>query len=196
MLPAGFQMPAALILIVAGLLSCFAGYRFFRIVLGIVGFVLGALLVSSAMGAEQRFWMLAGGFIGGVIGALIMIAAYFVGVALLGAGVGVLVAHAIWAALGREPHLFIVVLLAVVGALGAMSLQRYVIIVTTAFGGAQTAAVGVSAMLGSRLAAEAAARSVFLVYPLDPVPGTAWDIAAAAVLGFIGLIVQLKVRAK
>ena len=40
MLPASFQTPAAIILVLGGLLSCFAGYRVFRVVLGFFGFVL------------------------------------------------------------------------------------------------------------------------------------------------------------
>ena len=77
--------------------------------------------------------------------ALILIAAYFVGVALIGAGLGALAANLLWAAFGREPGLIPVILLSIVGALGALALQRYVIIVATAFGGAQTAIVGAAA---------------------------------------------------
>src|SRR3712207_6752687 len=128
MLPAAFQTPAAAVLIVGGALSCFAGYRIFRIVLGIYGFIIGALLASSFMGTEQRVWMVAAALAGGVIGALIMIFAYFIGVALLGAGIGALAANMIWAAFEREPHVFMVVVFALSGALGALALQRYVII--------------------------------------------------------------------
>src|ERR671911_460163 len=56
MLPVPFQIPAAIILLVGGLLSCFAGYRVFRVVLGIYGFILGALLASSLMGTDQRLY--------------------------------------------------------------------------------------------------------------------------------------------
>ena len=58
MLPASLQMPAAIVLVAGGLLSCFAGYRVFRVVLGIYGFILGALLASSLMGTEQTLWMM------------------------------------------------------------------------------------------------------------------------------------------
>src|ERR671910_794384 len=103
MLPATFQTPAAVILLFGGLLACFAGYRVFRIVLGIYGFILGALLASSAVGTDQTLWMIGAAAAGGVIGALILIAAYFVGVALIGAGIGALVAHMLWASMDREP---------------------------------------------------------------------------------------------
>ena len=52
MLPGSFQMPAALILLVGGLCSCFAGYRIFRWVLAFFGFVFGALFVGAAMGMD------------------------------------------------------------------------------------------------------------------------------------------------
>ena len=58
MLPATFQTPAAIVLLLGGLLACFAGYRVFRIVLAIYGFILGALVASSFMGTEQTLWMI------------------------------------------------------------------------------------------------------------------------------------------
>lgn len=197
MLPAAFQTPAAIILLVGGLVSCFAGYRVFRVVLGFFGFVLGALLTSSFMGTEQTVWMIAGAIVGGIVGALIMVAAYFVGVALLGAGAGALVVNLIWASLGREPHIVVVILFAIAGALGALALQRYVIVMATAFGGAWTAIVGGLALLGDRLAIEAAARNnVWLAYPTNPAPGQQWVIIAWLVLGVVGVVVQLMVTAK
>ena len=70
----------------------------------------------------------------------ILVFAYFVGIALVGAGLGALVAHVVVDA-GRRRRAAaccIVMLLAVAGAIAAMFLQRYVIIVSTAFGGAWT----------------------------------------------------------
>ena len=51
MLPHSYQLPVAALIVLGGAVSCFAGYRLFRIVLGIYGFVLGAMLASSVMGA-------------------------------------------------------------------------------------------------------------------------------------------------
>ncbi len=197
MLPASLQAPAAVILLLGGLLSCFAGYRVFRVVLGIYGFILGALVASSAMGTDHTIWMIVAAVVGGLIGALILIAAYFVGVALIGAGIGALVANLAGAALGREPHIVVVIVLAVAGALAALALQRYVIIGATAFGGAWTAIVGALALAGDRVAARAAARNdVWLAYPFTPAPGQRWVIVAWIVLGVVGVIVQLGVTAK
>lgn len=196
MLPASFQTPAAIILLAGGLLACFAGYRVFRIVLGIYGFILGALLASSAVGADQTLWMVGAAVVGGLIGALILILAYFVGVALLGAGLGAFVAHMIWSSLGREPGMLVVIVLSIAGALAALALQRYVIIVATAFGGAQTSIIGGAALMGNRAAAAAAANAVYRVYPLDPMPATYWDLVGWVALGLAGLIVQLAYTAR
>ena len=192
MLPASLQVPAAIVLVLGGLLSCFAGYRVFRIVLGIYGFIIGALLASSFMGTDQTLYMVIAAIVGGLAGATILILAYFVGVALIGAGVGALAANVIGAALGREPSVFVVILLAVIGALGALALQRYVIIVATAFGGAWTAMIGGLALAGDRVAGQAAARNdVWLAYPVNPAPGQRWVLFAWLALGLVGALVQV-----
>jgi hypothetical protein len=50
MFPVTLQIPVAVLLLLGGLVACFAGYRLFRIVLGIYGFILGALLASTMVG--------------------------------------------------------------------------------------------------------------------------------------------------
>jgi hypothetical protein len=194
MLPASFQAPAAVILLVGGLLSCFAGFRVFRLVLAFFGFVFGVLFASSVLGSDQTMWMIGAALAGGLIGALILFAAYFVGVALIGAGFGAGIALVVWAALGREPGIIPVIVLSILGAIGALALQRYVIIVATAFGGAQTAIVGAAALM-SQQGLDMSARSVFRIYPLDPLPATRWDLVAFVVLGIVGLVVQLRAKA-
>jgi hypothetical protein len=196
MLPASFQLPAAIILLAGGLISCFAGYRVFRIVLGIYGFIFGALLASGLTGTEHTAWMIGAALLGGVIGALVLIVAYFVGVALLGAGIGAGAAALIWASFHSEPSALVVILFAVAGALAAMALQRYVIIGTTAFGGAWTVMIGAAALLGDRQTAVAATKHVWLAYPIDPAPGARWMYIAALVLGLVGVAVQLRTPAK
>ncbi len=197
MLPASLQLPAAIVLLIGGLISCFAGYRVFRLVLGIYGFILGAFLASGGVGPEHNMWMIAAALVGGVVGALILIAAYFVGVALLGAGIGALATSLIWASLGREPSALIVILFAIAGALAALALQRYVIVGATAFGGAWTIIVGAIALTGSRVAVDAAARNnVWLAYPMNPAPGQYWVLFVWIALGVAGVFTQLAVTAK
>src|SRR5437867_1819413 len=128
MVPSTLQIPAAAILVAGGLVACFAGYRMFRLVLGIYGFILGALLATSLAGAGSTGTPLVTALVGGVIGAVILNLAYFLGVVLVGAAIGAMIATIIWGRAGSEPHVLLVILFAVIGAVAAMQLQRYVII--------------------------------------------------------------------
>lgn len=196
MLPASFQLPAAIILLAGGLVACFAGYRLFRAVLGIFGAIFGALIATTFVGSEQTLWLIAAVVLGGLAGALILIFAYFAGVALLGAGFGAMAAHLLWTSFGSEPGIWVVVLLSIVGALAALWLERYVIIVATALVGAQMAIIGAVALLTEQTTTDAATRAVYRVYPLDPLPATQWDLYGWIALGLAGLIVQLGLTAK
>jgi hypothetical protein len=191
MLPAAYQLPAAIVLIVGGALSCFYGYRWFRAVLALSGFIIGAFLASS-FGPGETAWMLGAALAGGLAGAALLFAAYFVGVALVGAGLGVLLANLALSASGREPQFVVIVFAAVAGAVGSMYLQRYFISVGTGFGGAWTLIVGIMAALGDGAArAAVASNDVWVVYPLNPAPGQGWVPYAWLALGAVGTAVQL-----
>jgi len=193
LLPAAYQLPAALVLLVGGIVSCFFGYRLFRIVLAIFGFILGALAASSIFGMSDTGPMLVAAVVGGLIGAGILIAAYFLGVALIGAGLGAVAANLFFAAGEQDPHFLVVVFLAMAGAAASMYLQRYFIIVGTGFGGAWTIIVGAMALVGdpTALMAAVAAGDVWVAYPMNPAPGQRWIPYAWLALGAIGTGVQL-----
>jgi Domain of unknown function (DUF4203) len=193
MLPHSYELPAGVVLVIGGALSCFAGYRLFKIVLGIYGFILGAMLASSMVAASNTVGMIAAALVGGLVGALALMFAYFVGIALVGAGLGALVAHVGWSHVGSggDPPPLAVILLALVGSLGAMLLQRYVIIIATAFGGAWTMIVG-GLTVGDR-GARAASADVWILYPTSPAPGRSWVPIAWVGLGLIGTAVQFAV---
>jgi len=191
MLPASYQLPAAIVLILGGTVACFFGYRLFRIVLAIAGFILGAMLASSLFGASDTTLMLGAAAVGGLVGAGLLFTAYFVGVALAGAGLGVLAAHLLSAAMRVDPGFLTIVVCAVVGSVASMYLQRYFIIVFTAFGGSMTLIDGVMASLGNRAAAAAVSGDIWVFYPLNPAPGQGWVPYAWAVLGLIGAAVQM-----
>ncbi len=193
MLPVTLQIPAAIILLAGGLVSCFAGYRLFRVVLSIYGFILGALLATSIAGAGSTGTLLVWALVGGLAGAAILNLAYFLGVVLVGASIGALLATVLFGRGGGDPHTLVVVLFAIAGAVAASMLQRYVIVAGTAFGGAWTALVGAMALVGDKAAAKAASvNDVWVVYPLDPAPGRKWLPIAWLVLGLAGLVVQLR----
>ncbi len=196
--PTTYHLPVALVLLIGGLLACFAGYRLFRVVLGIYGFVLGALFASSLVSPASPLSIAITALVGGLIGALILTIGYFVGVALVGAGLGALVAHAIWGQQGwGDPRTLALLGFAVVGAVVALIFQRYVISIGTAFGGAWTALLGALVMFGDRATERAAdATNVWIVYPFSLPPARPWATATWLALGTLGLLVQLRSRKK
>jgi hypothetical protein len=194
MLPAAYQEPAAAILVAGGVLACFLGYRLFKVVLALFGFILGALAASSVFGVSDTTPMVVAAIVGGLAGAGLLLAAYFVGVALVGAGIGALVANVVWTQIEGDPHPFAVVLFSVAGALVATWLQRYVIILATAFAGAWTILVGGLALMGDTGPLRAAAQGdVWVVYPMNPAPGQRWVPWAWIALGAVGTLVQMYV---
>jgi len=190
MLPVVYQTPAAIILVLGGLLACLAGHRLFRLVLGVYGFILGALLATSAVGSGETAWLVAAAIAGGAAGALVLVAAYFVGVALVGAGLAALGANVIAAQVGVDPHPLVVILFAIAGALGALSVRRHVIIVGTAFAGAWTVVVGALEMRAPSRGASA--DEIWLAYPTSPSLARGWIIAAWIALAIIGIVVQFR----
>lgn len=193
MLPGAYQLPAAVVLILSGAVACFFGHRLFRIVLLIFGFIIGALAASSIFGTSDTTPMLIAAAVGGILGAVILRAAYFVGVALVGAALGATIVNLVFSALQKgEPGVWVVVLAAVAGAVSAVYLQRYFIIVGTAFGGAWTMLVGALALAGEGAAMAAAmAGDAWVVYPLDPAPGRRWVPIVWVIVGLAGSAVQL-----
>jgi len=197
-LPSAYELPAAVVLVAGGTLACLAGYRLFRLVLAIYGFVLGAMIASSMVAASNTAGMIVAALIGGLVGAVVLMFAYLVGIALVGAGLGALVAHFVAQYVGPgDPPPILLIVLAVAGAVGAMVLQRYVIVVATAFGGAWTIIVGLFAILGDRRAARAAAGGdVWILYPMNPAPGQRWVPVVWVLLGLVGSAVQLGLTAR
>jgi hypothetical protein len=195
MLPHSYELPAALVLVAAGALACFAGYRLFRLVLAIFGFILGAMLASSLMGSSNTAGMVIAAVVGGLLGSVILLFAYFVGIGIVGAGVGALIAHFGWAFVRPgDPPVWAVIGLAALGAVAAMFVQRHVIVVTTAFGGAWTLAVGILAAVGDpRVRAARSAGSVWILYPAT-VPE--WMLVVWVALGLAGTAAQLAVTGR
>jgi hypothetical protein len=199
-IPTSYATTAAAIFVLGGLLACFSGYRLFRLVLGLYGFLLGAMLTTNVYGAggDASTWTLViAAIVGGLVGAVLMIAAYFIGVGLVGAGLSALALHLGWRLVGGDPPTVLLVIVCVVGALLALSVARYVVVFGTALAGAWTIIVGVAALMGEPAAlAAASAKTVWVVYPLDPLPGRWWIVPAWAVLSLAGVAVQLATTTK
>jgi hypothetical protein len=125
------------------------------------------------------------------VGAVVFVAGYFVGVAIIGAGVAALIVNLVW--IHGDPHPAALVVAAAIGAYAAMSFQRHVIIVGTACGGAWTMLVGAVALMSGRSARAAAAiGDVWVVYPGSAGPNPVWVYVAWAVISLVGIYVQLR----
>ena len=198
MLPPSYALPFAILLVLGGALSCFAGYRLLKIVLALYGFLLGAMMASSVMGVSNSVGMIVAAVVGGLVGSLVFVFAYFIGIALIGAGLGALVANLIWSGVrpGDVPWQFAVVA-AIVGAITSMVLQRYVIIVSTAFSGSWTLIIGAITVAADRTVVRAASGAdAWVFYPVSPAPGGRWVSVAWVVVGLIGTGVQLAITSK
>jgi len=197
MLPLSVQVPAAIVMLAGGAVACFAGYRLFRLVLGVYGFILGALMASSFVGTGETWTIVLAALAGGAVGAFVLVAGYFVGVALVGAGLGAFVVNLAWKPFGGEPHWAAVLVCAALGAIGAMTFQRYVIITATAFGGTWTMLVGAAAlMLGQGARAPSATADVWVVYPSSAGPASMWVYVAWVAISLAGVYVQLHTGGK
>jgi hypothetical protein len=193
MLPAAYQVPAAAILLAGGFLACFLGYRMFKVVLAVFGFIVGALAASSVFGGNQTTPMVIAALAGGIAGGALLLAAYFVGVALVGAGLGALLVNVIWMQVEGDPHPAVVIIFSVAGAVVATWLQRYVIILGTAFAGAWTMLVGGLAVMGdSGPLKAAAAGDLWVAYPLNPSADMRWLPWAWVALGAFGTLIQMR----
>ena len=193
MLPTGYETPVAIALVLGGAVACFAGYRLFRVVLAIYGFIAGAMLASSMMASSNSVGMVVAALLGGAIGSIVLFFAYFLGVALVGAGLGAFVLRVGWPLVSTlDPPVAVVLLFVAIGTIVAVLLQRFVIILATSFAGAWTVIIGAltlasdSAAVGGRPASD-----VWLLYPFSPEISERWAILAWIVLGLLGAAVQL-----
>src|ERR1041385_606608 len=93
----------------------------------------------------------------------------------MGAAIGVLVTFVGWSAIGaNEPPWLLVVALAVIGAIGAILLQRHVIAVFTAFAGAWMILVASLAASGNRHAQAAIDSHNWVLSPFATAALAAW----------------------
>src|SRR5258705_223460 len=124
--------------IVGGILICFWGYRMLKVTLGITGAVFGAsggwaLGLSLASGSTGIALVCA--VLGAVVGAVLCIWLFFLGIFLLGASAGTALAAAVFNALGHQPEPLVVLIVAVVFGVIAIVVQKFMIVISTAFSG-------------------------------------------------------------
>ena len=149
----------ALILLV-GAAFCFAGYRFFRILIAIWGFFAGFNLGAAGMTAlfGQNFlgtttgWIL--GLVVGLVIAVLAYLFYYVAVVILGASVGYSLGSGLMEAIGLNNPGFLSVTVGIVLAVVftllilVLNLPKILIMVYTALGGAVAMLAGLLILLG------------------------------------------------
>lgn len=132
--------------ILLGALQCFLGYRIFKFILGLTGFLLGGALAGAigyAISQEEAVALLAG-IVGGFIGAALMVVLYFIGIFLIGALLGGVLGTVLFAVAGSNPEPAVLLILAVITGVVALIFQKFMIIVSTGFGGAFSVVTGIA----------------------------------------------------
>lgn len=135
---------------VVGLVTAFFGYRIFRVFLYVAGFLIVgsvASVVALAMSGESGFPVLAF-LMGGLLGGSLTIEMYLFGIFITGAAAGVLPAVAVPLASGSEPSWTIAAVLGLVAGIIALSIEKFLIIVSTSATGALLAVLGFLAARG------------------------------------------------
>ena len=132
--------------IILGAIQCFSGYRLFKVVLGLTGFIVGGALAAAGGYACSQTAIVAvfAGLVGGCLGAALLTALYFLGVFLSGALLGGMAGALLWAGTGGLPQPAVLLFPAVIAGVLALVFQRFMIIVATGFGGAWCMVLGVA----------------------------------------------------
>jgi Domain of unknown function (DUF4203) len=132
--------------ILVGTLQCFFGYRIFKFILGLTGFLLGGALaceIGYVISQKEAVALLAG-LVGGFIGAALMVALYFIGVFLIGALFGGVLGTVFFALADANPQPAILLILALIAGVIALIFQKFMIIVSTGFGGSWGVVTGIA----------------------------------------------------
>lgn len=133
-----------------GFIECFFGYRILRFLLGVLGFIAGAAVLGS-LGYEltggSEITSIVTGIAGGLAGAFVMYKLYIVGVFAIGAALGFMTASYVFGIMNAEPVTIVLVAAAVAGGVLAATLQKPMLILATAFGGAYAAVTGVAYLI-------------------------------------------------
>jgi len=175
--------------ILIGAIQCFLGYRLLKIILGLTGFFIGGVAAAAIAGdmTKETVVILIAGLVGGVVGAILMVAAYFVGVFVVGACLGYVGGAAAMGALGLHFDPLFLIVPAVLGGVLALVFQKFMVVVSTAFGGSWGVVAGLGYFLNSA------------IDPRDPVGTFRLDgglrtalVVSWVVLGVLGIFSQLK----
>jgi hypothetical protein len=181
--------------VLIGVLACFAGYRVFRVVLPILGFIVGlgvgAQLAETFLGAPYldslTSWLIA--ILAGLVFATIAFVWWYLSVALTIAGLGYAIGFGGATGAGADTATATIagIVVAVVFALAAIVLRipAAIVIVMSAFWGASAIVGGALVLLDRIAVADLRNGSVDVVIGQSPVLLGVW-----LALAVVGIVVQ------
>jgi len=178
-------VPPALLML-AGFVLCFFGYKLLRVTLALCGFGAGLLLgltIARLIPHANQVFTLVLGVVCGILGAVLATVLYKVGVFLVGVVAGVLVATVIVTATGWHFPMIGRVIGAIVGGILCLLLERPLVSVLSAFTGAWGLAFGTFRLFGWYHIIASARR---------PPANYGLMVACWLILGLIGAGVQLR----
>jgi hypothetical protein len=174
------------LLLVAGFVVCFFGYRLLRFTLALAGFAVGLALgfaVAGLITGISQVFTIVLAVVCGIIGAVLATVLYKVGVFLFGAGAGVLLATIIVTATGWHYPMLARLVAAIAGGVLTLILERPLVSVLSAFGGSWGVVFGLFKLLNWYHPATGAR---------TPPANYGLMIAAWLVLGLVGAGIQLR----
>jgi hypothetical protein len=182
-----------LMLLGIGLLSTFFGYPIFKVVLVlfglIAGAVLGSYLGSSLSEKNKNIATIIGAVLGAVLGGAIVITFYYIGVLLAGMAFGVILGLVL---LGDRDRPLVLAILGMVFGILAVILQRQILILVTALGGAYLTLIGIAVLAGWQ--EFKLGEIAFMKFSWKNAPVHHFVLLAAwIILGLSGMLVQARI---
>jgi len=184
--------------VLLGAAFCFAGFRFFLILLPIWGLFTGFMVGAGATATLLGEGFLAStvaivvGIVFAIIFALLSYLYWWGAVAVIAGALGYWVAHWLLVVIGFSADGFVTVLISLAAGVAVafvalvVNAPKYVAIILTAFAGAAWLAAGIALFLGVIKTDELANGSIAAVYTEGWLWIAIWGVAAAA-----GIIAQL-----
>jgi len=150
-IPSQYYHHSIAISIALGAIWCFFGYKIFRFVLGILGFIVGAV-VAGAIGYElsegREIIAIASAIVGGLLGAGIMFMLYIFGVFLIGVILGALIVLLVSSYFNPGPddriNYTIMIIVSIACGVVAVIFKRFMIILATSLTGAWVVVTGLA----------------------------------------------------
>lgn len=133
--------------IVFGLIACFSGYKIFKSLLGLSGFLAGGVLAASYCDSlyHQSAITIVSGLVAGLICGGLVMAVYHIGIFISGAFGGIILACYFSS---NHPETSTLLILAIICGVLALAFEKFMLIALTGFGGALCAVTGAASLLG------------------------------------------------